>query len=68
MAEKIEKAPPAAAKEPVKADGAKPDGVIVFNPFLHCWRCVNAAGRQVLSIGSKEAAMRAYPTYVVQEK
>ena len=63
MADKSESTPPVAAKGAVK-----PDGVIVYNPFLNAWRCVNAAGREVLSTGSKEAAVRAYPTYLVKEK
>ena len=67
MAEKNDSTPQVAAKGTAKASGA-PSGVIVYNPNLNAWRCVNAAGRQVLVTGSKEAAQRAYPNFTVKEK
>ena len=67
MAEKTDTVPPVAAKA-AKSPGAAPEGIIVYNPNLNAWRCVNTAGRQVLVIGSKEAAKRAYPNYIVKEK
>lgn len=67
MAEKTDTTPPVAAKA-TKSPGAAPDGVIVYNPNLNVWRCVTAAGREVLSNGSKEYAMQMYPTFVVKEK
>lgn len=67
MAEKTDTVPPVAAKA-TKSPGAAPEGVIVFNPNLHAWRCVTAAGREVLSCASKAYAMRMYPTFIVKEK
>ena len=46
----------------------KPEGTIVYNPYLNSWRCINAQGKMVLSTGSKASAKRAYPTFVVKEK
>ena len=46
----------------------KPEGTIVYNPYLDSWRCVDAQGKMVLSTGSKDSAKRAYPTFVVKEK
>lgn len=42
-------------------------GTIVYNPYLDSWRCLDASGRQVLSTGSKEAALAAYPNFTVKE-
>jgi hypothetical protein len=67
MAEKTDTVPPVAAKT-TKSPGATPEGVIVFNPNLCVWRCVSAAGREVLSCASKAYAMRMYPTFIVKEK
>lgn len=53
---------PAAAKA-----GSPRDGTIVYNKFLDAWRCIDANGREVLSIGSKEAAIKAYPNFKVKE-
>ena len=46
----------------------KPEGTIVYNPYLDSWRCIDAKGKMVLSTGSKASAKRAYPTFVVKEK
>lgn len=42
-------------------------GRIVYNPNLDSWRCINSKGRTVLSVGSKAAALRAYPDFIVKE-
>lgn len=47
--------------------GGKPSGIIVYNGFLDSWRCIAANGKQVLSTNSKEAALRAYPNFIVKE-
>ena len=47
--------------------GGEPSGTIVYNPYLDSWRCLDATGRQVLSTGSKEAALAAYPKFAVKE-
>lgn len=68
MADKSETKPaPGADKPAARADAPKASGVIEYNPNLNAWRCVNAAGRCVLSIGSKELAVAAYPTFTVKE-
>ena len=59
--------PPVAAKTTVKAGAAKASGTIEYNPFLDCWRCVNAAGKEVLSVPSKQTAIAAYPDFTVKE-
>ena len=53
--------------KPVRGPATKPEGFIVRNPNLNNWRCVTAAGKEVLSTGSKETAMRRFPTFVVKE-
>lgn len=58
---------PAAAKPTAKAGAAKASGLIVYNKYLDCWRCVNAAGKTVLSGVSKQAAINAYPDFTVKE-
>ena len=68
MADKNEsKAAPGADKPTGRAEAAKASGVIVYNPFLDAWRCVDASGRCVLSVPSKETAVKAYPTFIVKE-
>ena len=58
---------PGAAKQTAKVSGGKPSGFIVYNPFLDSWRCVTAAGKEVLSTGTKELAQNAYPEFIVKE-
>lgn len=59
------------AAAPVAAKTAKPggktSGTIVYNRNLDAWRCINAGGKQVLSTGSKELAVKAYPDFLVKE-
>ena len=68
MADKNElKAAPGAEKPAARADAQKASGTITYNPNLNAWRCVDAAGRCVLSIGSKDLAIAAHPTFTVKE-
>ena len=66
MAEKTDTG--AVAPKQAKAVTAKAAGKIVFNPNLGAWRCINAQGRLMLSIGSLELATKAYPDFTVIEK
>ena len=68
MADKSEsKAAPGADKPAARADAPKASGTITYNPLVNAWNCVDANNRCVLSIGSKELAMAAYPTFTVKE-
>lgn len=63
MTEKESKAP---ARQ-VAAVANKVDGTIVYNPFLDSWRCIDKNGREVLSVGTKKDALKAYPNFKVKE-
>ena len=66
MANETIKVASSGIKQAAKA-GGKTSGTIVYNPYLDSWRCLDATGRQVLSTGSKEAALAAYPNFTVKE-
>lgn len=71
MSDNLKFTPPVAVKKGAgfRANSVKkPEGTIVYNPYLDSWRCVDANGKMVLSTGSKDSAKRAYPTFVVKEK
>lgn len=71
MSNNVKFEPPVAVKKGAgfRADSVKkPEGTIVYNPYLDSWRCIDAQGKMVLSTGSKASAKRAYPTFVVKEK
>lgn len=71
MSDNLKFEPPVAVKKGAgfRANSVKkPEGTIVYNPYLDSWRCVDANGKMVLSTGSKDSAKRAYPTFVVKEK
>jgi len=57
---------PAVERVTEKVDG-KPRGSIVYCPNLDSWRCINAAGRQVLLTGSKQVAQKSFPDFIVKE-
>ena len=67
MLEELKTAAKTADKPTARPVLKKPAGVIVYNPNLDSWRCIDASGKEVLSIGSKQAAIAAYPTFVVKE-
>lgn len=58
---------PATVRHIAKTGGGKPSGIIVYNPNTDSWRCHDASGRLVLSIGSKAVAIQTYPTFTVKE-
>ena len=71
MSDNVKFEPPVAVKKGAGFSAnsvKKPEGTIVYNPYLDSWRCINAQGKMVLSTGSKASAKRAYPTFVVKEK
>jgi len=71
MSDNVKFKPPVAIKKGAGFSAnsvKKPEGMIVYNPYLDSWRCINAQGKMVLSTGSKASAKRAYPTFVVKEK
>jgi len=71
MSDNVKFEPPVAVKKGAgfRANSVKkPEGTIVYNPYLDSWRCINAQGKMVLSTGSQASAKRAYPTFVVKEK
>lgn len=57
---------PVAAKQTVRT-GGRASGIIRYNKFIDAWQCIDANRRMVLSIGSKEAAIAAYPGFIVKE-
>ena len=52
-------------KKTAKSDNAS--GTIVYNPNLDSWRCLDANGKLLLSTGSKQSAMKAFPNFTVKE-
>ena len=64
--ENQEKSAPVAAKQTVKT-GGKTSGLIVHNTRLDAWQCYDANRSMVLSTGSKDAAVAAYPNFAVKE-
>ena len=68
MADKTEvKAAPGAERPAARAEAQKATGTITYNPNLNTWRCVDANGRCVLTIASKELAVAACPTFTIKE-
>lgn len=54
--------------KPAKAPASRgaPQGRIVYNPNLDSWRCIDRNNKMVLSTGSKQDAINAYPNFIVK--